>query len=360
MRYFLFCLVLLCTLPSFSLDGLSGSEKRFRLMEYNTENSFDTLRDSFHEDADFLPNGEYHWNSFRYWRKEGALARVILEAGGLQPVDVIGLCEVENDSVVFDLLHRTRLASLGYEYVITNSRDIRGIDVALLYQPDTYRLIGHCCFSVPYDTLTERPTRDILLCSGIVPTGDTLDIFLVHFPSRRGGAYLTDAYRERAASVVRDKADSLRVVRQHPKIVFMGDCNAEPKEKCLRILQNDGFFAISEHAAGPKDISGTYFYQKEWGRIDNIFVNNELREGDCNLRLRKKSQNSRDKKTNSSGQKNNRDEFDSDYHCCRIFAPDYLLEEDAEGFPVPYRMYRGPMYHGGISDHLPLILDLWY
>ncbi len=347
MRYFLLCMLILCTLPTFSVHSSRESDKRFRVLEYNTENLFDTVHDSAFDDYDFLPDGEYHWNSYRYWRKEGNLARVILEAGGLQPVDVIGFCEVENDSVIRDLFYSTRLASLGYEFVVTHSSDLRGIDVALAYQPETYRLIAHQSYSVPYDSVSERPTRDILWCSGVVPTGDTLDIFLVHFPSRRGGAYLTDAYRERAARVVREKADSLRKVRQYAKIVFMGDCNAEPREKCLRILQDDGFFALSAHAKAinpsdatddrsRKDIKGTYYYQKTWSRIDNIFVNSNLLDSKQGLHVGKNAQS------------------------CLIFAPSYLLEDNADGYFMPFRAYRGPSYHGGVSDHLPLLLDLWY
>ena len=46
----------------------------------------------------------------------------------------VALCEVENDSVMRDLTHYSALREADYRYVMTQSPDERGIDVALLYQ----------------------------------------------------------------------------------------------------------------------------------------------------------------------------------------------------------------------------------
>jgi hypothetical protein len=45
----------------------------------------------------------------------------------------------------------------------------------------------------------------------------------------------------------------------------------------------------------------------------------------------------------------------------KIFIPDYLLEKDERYLGVkPMRTYRGYHYHGGYSDHLPVLLELEY
>lgn len=329
--FFLLCLTTCCC--------FSQTKHRLRLMEWNCENLFDTVHDYGKDDVQFLPDGEYEWDSRRYWAKQGRLARTILDAGGLQPVDIIGLCEVENDSVIVDLIHRTRMAALDYEYLITSSRDQRGVDVALLYQPLTFRPIETKAFSVPYDSATERPTRDIMWCAGVIPTGDTLDVVLVHFPSRRGGKSVTAPYRQRAAGLVCHLVDSLHRHRVHAAVMVMGDCNDEPHDKSLRLMAKAGLRNLSQQARVPLDgderkskkrqIEGTYYYQAEWSRIDNVLL--------------------------SAGAVKRFDAAD-----CQIFAPDYLLEPDKDGFLRPFRTYRGPIYHGGYSDHLPLILDMWY
>ena len=104
-------------------------------MEYNAENVFDTLSTEGHADAEFTPTGAYHWNTPLYWSKLSRLARTIAAVGGLQPAALVALCEVENDTVLTHLTQRTALRRLGYDYVMTHSNDVRGINVALLFQP---------------------------------------------------------------------------------------------------------------------------------------------------------------------------------------------------------------------------------
>ena len=43
----------------------------------------------------------------------------------------------------------------------------------------------------------------------------------------------------------------------------------------------------------------------------------------------------------------------------RIFKPEFLLEKDKNNLTVrPLRTYRGQLYLGGFSDHLPIYFDL--
>lgn len=349
MKHFFFLFVLCVAL----LETSAQERRTFTALSWNVENLFDTLHDYSKDDVDFLPEGQYAWDTPRYWAKQGALARTILEAGALAPVDIVGLCEVENDSVVHDLCRRTRLAAVGYDYVVTESSDRRGVDVALVYQPATFRLVDHRALSVPCDTVTERPTRDVLLCTGLIPTGDTLDVFVVHFPSRRGGARASEPYRLRAADVVCGAVDSLRRIRRTPLMLIMGDCNDEPANRSVQRMAGAGFTIVSaeaqpqptitatapsataakqrrrRHRDRLQSITGTYYFQREWSRIDNVLVSHEAlrRFGNAD---------------------------------CSIFAAQHLLEADAEDFPYPFRTYRGPTYHGVVSDHLPLLLRMTY
>src|SRR3712207_5686087 len=99
-----------------------------------------------------------------------------------------------NDSVLTDLTKKSLLRNARYEYVMTDSPDERGIDVALLYSPFSFRLITS--YPIRIDLLPDmKPTRDILYASGEIITGDTLHVFVVHAPSRSGGAKLSEPYR---------------------------------------------------------------------------------------------------------------------------------------------------------------------
>ena len=118
----------------------------------NCENLFDCRHDSLKNDIEWLSDGDNHWNPTRYWRKLNNIGQEILACGSLTPEaefqedvgkipDLVALCEVENDSVLFDLTRRSLLRNARYEFLSTNSPDPRGIDVALLYSPFSFQLL---------------------------------------------------------------------------------------------------------------------------------------------------------------------------------------------------------------------------
>ena len=111
------------------------------------------------------------------------MARVITAVGEWNPPALVGLCEVENDSVLRDLTRRSPLKELSYRYVMTSSPDLRGIDVALLYQRDLFKLLSFRSIPIP-SFKHHRPTRDLLHVSGLLLTGDTLDVMPSAFPVR--------------------------------------------------------------------------------------------------------------------------------------------------------------------------------
>ena len=163
----------------------SGVGGPFTIMSYNIENAFDTHHDEGKNDLEFCEGGERRWSHSRLMNKLKGVSKVIAAADEKRPVDLIGLCEVENDTVMQYLIRRTPLYQLGYRYILTESKDERGIDVALLYSPFTFH---------PIETQPIRPnfkkqtTRDILHVAGTISGGDTLDVYVLHLPSKRGGA----------------------------------------------------------------------------------------------------------------------------------------------------------------------------
>lgn len=296
-----------------------GKANTFRIMSYNVENFFDVYDDSLHLDDDFLPEGSYKWTSRRFASKAARLARTVLDAGGLAPVDVIGLCEVEGDSVLHSLFRRTRLARLGYRYVVTGGDDVRGMNVAIAWQPMSFSLISHTSFSVPMPDASQRPTRRILLCSGRIAGGDTLDVLMLHFPSRRGGKS-AEPLRRSAVTTVCRVCDSLQHCRRRPHIIVIGDCNATPDDRQLRPFRSVGLRHVPAEVPAGSPVGGTYFFRNGWSCIDQMWTCGEFRGMEC-----------------------------------QVFVRDYMLERNADGLKVPFRTYRGPSYHGGYSDHLPLV-----
>lgn len=293
-------------------------------MELNCENLFDTRHDSLKNDLEFLPDGSYKWTPYRYWAKLNHLGQEIVAQSDPVP-DFVAMCEVENDSVMFDLTKRSLLRNAGYEYVMTSSPDERGIDVALLYQPASFALLhSHSIRIKPLpDT---RPTRDILYASGLIITGDTLHVFVVHAPSRRGGEVVSRPYRLLVASQLAEAVDSVYAISRDAKIIIAGDFNDYADSPALQYLYEHHLINISSDAQGSHGAKATYRWHGEWRSLDQIL---------CSPSLAARKQSS------------------------VIGDLPFLLEDDEKyGGKKPYRTYLGPRYLGGYSDHLPLVVQL--
>lgn len=226
-------LFLLC--PYISLYGQEGKDTlTFRIVSYNVENLFDSRHDTLKNDYEFLPDATRHWNYSKYRKKLDNIARVIIATGGWTPSALVALCEVENDSVMRDLTRYSALREADYRYVMTQSPDERGIDVALLYQRNLFKLLSYQSLPVDKPRKNSRPTRDILHVSGLLLNRDTLDVLVAHFPSRSGGARESEPYRLLAARKVKHAIDSLYTIRRHPQIVLLGDFNDYPENKSVK------------------------------------------------------------------------------------------------------------------------------
>lgn len=312
----------------------------FTFVELNCENLFDCQHDSLKNDTEFMPGGAYHWTRTRYWQKLDRIGQTILSCGEQQVTnqlseggvnngkswqlpDMVALCEVENDSVLRDLTRRSLLRNARYDYVMTNSPDERGIDVALMYSPYSFRLIGsHSVRVNPVKGM--RPTRDILYASGVIASGDTLHVIVAHLPSRRGGEKYSRPFRMAAATQVAAVVDSIyNNVSAEAKIIVAGDFNDYSNSESLQLLRSKRMTEVSQGAKGRNGAEGTYRYQGQWGSLDHILASRNLADGLIE---------------------------------CYINDAEFLIEHDEKyGGVKPHRNYIGPRYNNGFSDHLPLV-----
>ncbi len=278
-----------------------------------------------------------NWNFGRYWRKLNNIGRVIQQCGsatspGTLP-DIVALLEVENDSTLFMLTRRSLLKGAGYKYVMTNSLDARGIDVAMIYNPLTFRL--EKSYSIRPELKRSKSdtvgikTRDILYAKGVMRARDTLHIFVVHAPSRRNGKSATEGYRLQVEQRMMESVDSIRNINPNAKIVLMGDFNDYSNDRALKDIVSRGFVETSKGIRGlnyeKTGVSGTYKYQGAWNSLDHIFLSTAVQQ---------------------------------QVERCFIYDAAWLLEEDNQGGYKPFRTYLGPRYHDGVSDHLPIVLQL--
>lgn len=304
------CVLLLALLPVIFTHG-----QRFRVATWNIENAFDTAHDVGKDDYEFLPSAERKWHTGRYWRKLRGITQTL---AAMELPALVGLQEVENDTVLRDLTRRTALWPARYRYVITNSQDNRGIDVALLYNPKVFSLLSWHAVRVPNQEHGLRPTRDILVASGLRGK-DTLHVCVVHLPSRRNNNRATRQSRTLAVQTLCNVLDSLK----GKKVLVMGDFNAEPGDGIFSLLVSRLTTTMPTDRSTLYDKRGTYYFRGVWSFLDHILVSPELHE-------------------NCLGKAQE----------CRF---PWLLRTNKQ---IPHRTYGGTSYLGGISDHLPLILDL--
>ncbi len=179
----------------------SGMIDSYKIMFYNVENLFDTYDDSLINDEEFLPEGDRFWNNHKYYSKLNNIYKVIVAVGGWQPPAIIGLCEIENRTVLNDLVNNTPLVKFEYQIIHKESPDRRGIDVGLLYRKELFQPISYEAIPINFPNNPESKTRDILYVKGIAEKSDTLNIFINHWPSRWGGQLESEDRRLFVASV---------------------------------------------------------------------------------------------------------------------------------------------------------------
>lgn len=301
----------------------------FCFVELNCENLFDTTHDDYKNDMEFTPEGTRRWTRNRYNRKLNNIARELIACGGQgdewQLPDLVALVEVENDTVLHDLTRRSLLKKARYDYVMTESKDLRGIDVALLYNKVNVSVVKHYPIRV-MPGKGERPTRDILyaLCS---TSKGNIHTFVVHAPSRSGGKTATDPYRMKVAKRLCLSIDSIMNEDASAKIIVAGDFNDYHSDPAPQRVVASGMVNVSAGVEGSNGAKGTYRFRGEWGSLDQIFVSESMHRSCKELK-------------------------------CNVFDAIFLMEEETKygGFR-PRRSFNGPSYdREGYSDHLPLIL----
>jgi len=317
---------------SWDFYAQNGTEKEIKVMFYNVENMFDHINDSLTNDGEFTPDGQRHWTSYKANKKVNSIAKVVIAAGGMKPVDMIGLAEVENRNILNTLILYSPLKNYHYNLIHKESPDKRGIDVALLYKEDSYKALVNRFIPVTTDD-PDFSTRDILYSKGIINQKDTVHIFVNHWPSRYGGVVETIPLRCRAASILKSVTDSLLKRNYNCNIVIMGDFNDYPEDEsitnCLGATQNGELINLALYSGD----DGSYKYQGRWGFLDQFIVNKSLFE----------------RKTGSLMVK----EYE------KVIRFPFMMEKDDKFTGAkPFRTFTGYKYNRGFSDHLPVMIIL--
>ena len=204
---------------------------------YNLENLYDTIDNPLINDDDFTPKGVKKYGTTIFKDKLNKLSRVISEIGTTYSdngLSILGVAEIENDTVLQYLVQHPVLKKRNYHIVHASSKDARGVDVALIYNPMHFTPVDaeKLFVALPSNSKDEYFTRDILYCKGLL-FNDTVHIYVNHWPSRRGGQERSNPARMAAANVCRKHIDSIQIKNTNAKIIVMGDMNDDPTDKSI-------------------------------------------------------------------------------------------------------------------------------
>jgi len=173
---------------------------------YNVENLFDLNQDGTEYD-EFKP-GWHGWNADIQRRYLQSTASVIAAINA----DVIGLCEVENYNVLLELAGALDKMGVSYPYAATADAPKSATVTALLSK-----------FPIAEKRALPVEKSRSILEAAIIGDGDTLRLFVNHWPSKRH----QESARIAAAQTLRRRLDSLQSGADY---VVMGDFNSNYDE----------------------------------------------------------------------------------------------------------------------------------
>ncbi len=328
---------------SLVLHSNFASAKTLKLMQYNTENFFDTSFDSGTEDYIYLPlplknsipgHREYceklssphnvsqclslDWNEPRFTKKVINISQVIrsFDSTGRGP-DIIVLEEIENKNVLNKLVTKG-LSGLGYQhYALIEGDDSRGIDIALISKFPIVSARRHPLIM----NGTKLDTRGILEVS-INVEGKSVVVFGNHWPSQNNPTDQRIASAQLLETMAsRDTADL---------VIALGDFNTLTNERPAPFSFLTSFIDAETEArkVQPGLNPGTHFYQGGWSSLDRILIHK-------NSALRPL------------------------FNSFQIITRPFMMRKDPRtGQMIPNRFNTET--GEGFSDHLPLGIEIQY
>lgn len=324
-----------------------AQEKKYSMYAvgfYNLENLFDTIHDEGKNDYEYLPNGTSRWNGLKYFSKLKNMSTVLSQLGTDRLPNVgaavIGVSEVENARVLTDLTGQPALKEKGMRFVHIEGPDVRGVDCALLYNPQLFTPEKSFLKPYVYEPVdTTYKTRGFLTVQGKM-AGEAITFIVCHWPSRFAGSY----NRELAGKQVKALKDSILSADPQMKVIVMGDMNDDPfnnsmakslsAKKDIAKVGKDDMYNPWWSILTDKG-QGTLLYDGKWNLFDQIVLSPNL-----------------------LNRKGERDYSTLKFFKNEIFMRDYLFQTEGKYKGNIKRTSASGVWLNGYSDHLPVVIYL--
>lgn len=311
---------------------------------WNVENLFDTSTSSDRPEylKKRLKNELKGWTATVLKKKILQLVKIIVQMNDGVGPDVLGICEIENENVVAKLLDALPSGWRNYAIAHADTKDGRGIDVAVIYDADKYDA------GLQFNHFVQKrsATRDIFQVNLKTKSDRDLVILGNHWPSRSGGQYATEPYRIMVGETLSYfHSRILEELGSDTAIVCMGDFNDEPFDRSVRnyaqasreprkIMNSKKvpyFHNLMWEATGER--LATYYFGSQPNMLDQFWVSKGILKRGSAFRVGKDS--------------------------VAIFQPEELIS----GGEYPgARFFKRPSHKDydpdGYSDHFPIVMKL--
>ncbi len=315
------------------------SEKKMMVLGvafYNLENLFDTINTNGTYDLEFSPNGARQWNGDKYWKKihnmSYAISQMTTKTTPMGPA-IIGVSEIENKSVLDDLVRAEAIKKWQLQVIHHDSPDRRGVDVGMLYNPRFFRPLNVTNHTLRIEGYDSFRTRDQMCVYGLL-AGEKVAVIVNHWPSRLGGQEQSSYLREAAAALSKEIADSVWRTDPNVGVIILGDLNDDPHDKsCAKILgaKKNAKDVDSDHGfynpfwqVLDRGI-GSLAYRGGWNLFDQIIISGNLLGKNGGLK----------------------------YWKCEVFNREFLRDTEGSRQGYPRRTFASGVFLNGYSDHYP-------
>jgi predicted extracellular nuclease len=238
------------------------TENQFSIATFNTENLFDT--------ADPHPTSPPRPTLSEYSLRLDKIAQTILAMGA---PTIIGLQEVENISILQDLVAVAALADFGYEPYLIEGSDSRGIDNAYLVRSDQAAVAGISAYSAP-EAVTTRPPLILTVTLKLENSEQTVVLLNNHFTALSAGEEVTEPQRTDQAALNVSAIEQIRDNNPDALFVVMGDLNSFYDTLPIHTLQEAGLHHVYEFLEEP--LPYTYIFEGRTQTLDHILLSEEL------------------------------------------------------------------------------------
>jgi len=299
------------------------SRYEFSIVYYDVENMKDTINNSGIDDEAFTPHGELAWNTTKYERKVTDIATVLDSINQAFPSTkgIFILREVENIEVARELMRKSAILHSNNQFQPVYYPSGQNANCVIFYNSRLFHTVKTNSFVIDN-------SNALLLSFKVYTPEDSLRVLIIE----------EDIKSSQQNIILEDYPDLNLVLRyislkfnKNEKIVLAGRFNPAYSLQEVRTIEGHNYQNPLYWAATKGQ--GTIHQNGKWLLTDQFWANQALSNAKKGIHL--------------------------SYKSGKTYQAEFLLKENPKAdAAIPFPTYGGPNYFGGISNHLPVIIEL--